>query len=186
MKLFVGLGNPGLKYGQTRHNVGWMVVDRLVDELALGAPQEKFKSYIWGPVLMDGERVFLMKPLTYMNASGEAIRDFLRYHPVDLEDLLVIYDDVALDVGRIRIRARGSAGGHNGMKSIIACLGFSEIPRLRIGVGPKPDRIPLVDFVLGRFPEDRIPDLLSSLDRACSACRELCSNSLEHVMNRFN
>ncbi len=186
MKLIVGLGNPGIRYVQTRHNVGWMTVDGLVDLFNLGSPQERFHSHIWGPVIVEGERVFLMKPLTFMNASGEAVREFSRYHPIDPEDILVVFDEVALDTGYIRIRSKGSAGGHNGMKSIIACVGSTDVPRLRIGIGPRPGVIPMVDFVLGRFREEELPGLCNALENSVKACQMWCHCPVEDVMNKFN
>lgn len=186
MKLIVGLGNPGIRYVQTRHNVGWMVIDGLVDRFSLGVPQDRFHSYLWGPVMIESEKVFFMKPLTFMNASGEAIREFARYHPVSPADVLVVFDEVALDTGFIRIRAKGSAGGHNGMKSIIVHMGSADIPRLRIGIGPRPDFIPMVDFVLGRFREEELSDLARSLDRSVKACEMWCNHPMADVMNKFN
>ncbi|SMG44701.1 aminoacyl-tRNA hydrolase [Dethiosulfovibrio salsuginis] len=186
MKLVVGLGNPGIRYVQTRHNVGWMTIDGLVDRLSPGKPQERFHSQLWGPVMVEGEKLFLMKPLTFMNASGEAVREFARYHPLEPEDILVVFDEVALDTGRIRIRSKGSAGGHNGMKSIIACMGSGDIPRLRIGIGPRPEVIPMVDFVLGRFREEEQPSLYEALDESVKACLMWCHRPVEEVMNKFN
>ncbi len=186
MKVIVGLGNPGLKYGQTRHNVGWMTVDALVDRFSLGMPQEKFHSHLWGPALIGSEKVYFIKPLTFMNLSGEAVRDFVRYHPVDPGDILVVYDEIALDVGDVRIRPKGSAGGHNGMKSVIGCLGTIDIPRLRIGVGPRPPVVPMVDFVLGRFNETDLPSLCRALDDSVKICEMWCNRPIEEVMNLFN
>ncbi|MDD4836705.1 MAG: aminoacyl-tRNA hydrolase [Dethiosulfovibrio sp.] len=186
MRLIVGLGNPGIRYVQTRHNVGWMTIDGLVDRFSLKAPQERFHSHLWGPVMVEGERAFFMKPLTFMNLSGEAVREFLRYHPVDPSDILVIFDEVALGTGAIRLRSKGSAGGHNGMKSVIACVGSSDIPRLRIGIGPRPEVVPMVDFVLGRFREEELPDLCNAIDNSVKACEMWCHRPVEDVMNRFN
>lgn len=186
MKLIVGLGNPGTQYVKTRHNAGWMVLDRLVDDLSAGSPQEKHYSYLWGPILVGGEKLFLMKPLTYMNSSGEALRDFVRYHPVDPEDILIVYDEVALDVGRVRLRSKGSAGGHNGMKSIISCLETSEIPRLRIGVGQRPPSIALVDYVLGRFSSEDVKTLESTMEKAVDICKIWYSDSIQKAMNQVN
>ncbi len=163
-----------------------MLVDELVATLGLGRPQERFRSVLWGPACLDGESVYLLKPLTYMNCSGEALLEFCRYRPVELKDLLVVYDEVALDTGTVRIRAQGSAGGHNGMKSVIASLGTSVIPRLRIGVGPKPPKIPLADFVLGRFRDDELPYFLHSLEKALEACRLWIERPIADVMSLIN
>lgn len=186
MRLIVGLGNPGIRYGRTRHNVGWMTVDALVKKLSLGEAREKFYSCIWGPELIGSERVYFIKPLTFMNLSGQAVGEFVRYHPVEPKDILVIYDEMALGLGAVRLRAKGSAGGHNGMKSVIASLGTTEIPRLRIGVGPRPPLVSMVDFVLSSFPDGDLPSLDRALDCAVRASEMWCDRPIEEVMSLFN
>ena len=182
MKLVVGLGNPGLEYETTRHNVGWWVADRLKQEWGLGAFRKEGAAWSTeGRVA--GETVRLLKPTTYMNRSGAALVPFLRNPEfVPTRDLLVVVDDVSLPVGRFRFRAQGSAGGHNGLKSIESFLRSRDYPRLRVGVGPKPDKQDLADFVLADFePEDeaRVVELLPTLT---DAVREWVEHGIDTAM----
>ena len=154
MYLIAGLGNPEKKYNGTRHNVGFGVIDVLSEKYDIDLTEAKFKG-LYGKGRIAGERVILLKPLTYMNLSGESIRPLADYFKIDTEsELIVISDDIELDPGVIRIRPGGSAGGHNGLKNIIAQLGHSNFARVRVGVGKKPPRIDLVDWVLGHFDEE--------------------------------
>src|SRR5437868_4206745 len=152
MKLIVGLGNPGKQYDQTRHNIGFAVIDELAHRFHISLDQAKFKG-IYGSTMVNGEKVFLLKPLTYMNLSGESIGPLMDYFQIDLEDLLVIYDDLDLPVGKIRLRQKGSAGGHNGIKSTISHLGTQEFNRIRIGIDRPQQGMSIPDYVLGKFPE---------------------------------
>ena len=149
MFLIAGLGNPGKEYENTRHNAGFMVLDALADKLGADISEKKHKA-LCGRAVIGGQKVILLKPQTYMNSSGESIRAAADYYKVDPEDILVVYDDISLAPGQLRIRAKGSAGGHNGIKSIIAHLGTQEFPRVRVGVGEKPPRtFPLVQKIQG-------------------------------------
>ena len=151
MYLIVGLGNPGKDYDKTRHNVGFDTVDALVKEYRIAQSGEKFKA-MYGKGMIGAEKVILMKPLTFMNLSGEAVRAFVDYFKIDVkEELIVVYDDIDLEPGNVRIRAKGSAGGHNGMKNIVKMLGTQEFTRVRIGVGAKPKGWDLADHVLSGF-----------------------------------
>ncbi len=150
MKLVVGLGNPGVRYAWTRHNAGWHVLDLLRSRLS-SRERSVLESILWGPSSVSGEQVFLLKPMTYMNLSGVAVKRAFRSLDLGLDDILVIYDDIALPFGRIRLRAQGSAGGHKGMISIIAHLGSLEFPRLRIGIEGEDPRRDLSDYVTGSF-----------------------------------
>ncbi len=185
MKLIVGLGNPGPKYRQTRHNVGFVTVDELArrHEAAFeGAPAEAMMARLRS----FGEPVLLAKPLTFMNLSGFAVGELTRYFRVPLPDVLVVADDANLPLGRLRARARGSDGGHNGLKSIIAQLGTEEFPRLRIGVGRgHPDR-DLADHVLSRFDPDEQDDIAAAIGRAADAAEVFVTDGIGQVMNRFN
>lgn len=186
MRLIVGLGNPGTEYALTRHNVGWDVIDRLTESVGAGRPTQKFGGACWGPVVLKGEHVCFLKPYTYMNNSGVAVGELARFYKIAVSDVLVVVDDINLPVGRMRLRAKGSAGGHNGLKSIIAHLSSLDFPRLRIGVGTCPQYYNMADWVLGRFPpEDR-----SVIDRmiaaAASCCEEWCSSTTERLMNSVN
>lgn len=150
MKIIVGLGNPTKEYAGTRHNVGFSVIYNISDAYNIPVETKKHKALI-GKGIIEGEKVILAMPQTYMNLSGESVRELMDYYKCDLSDLIVIYDDISLDVGKLRIRAKGSAGGHNGIKNIIAQLGTQEFTRIKIGVGEKPAKMDLADYVLGRF-----------------------------------
>jgi PTH1 family peptidyl-tRNA hydrolase len=183
MKLIVGLGNPGRKYAGTRHNVGFEVVDALAARHGLeweGAPAEALIAK-WR-----GAGALIVKPLTFMNLSGHAVGDLLRYYKVDLADLLVIVDEVQLELGRLRTRASGSAGGHNGLKSLIEQLGTDEFARLRFGVGRGDARRDLADHVLAMFDKDEQPVVSEAIARAADAAVVFVSDGLAPMMNRFN
>ena len=151
MYIIIGLGNPTAQYEGTRHNVGFDVIDRLGEKYNIAVDTKKHKAYI-GKGMIDGQKVLLVKPQTYMNLSGESVRELVEYYKVDAEEeVLVIYDDISLDVGQLRIRKKGSAGGHNGIKNIIAHLGTQVFPRIKVGVGEKPKNYDLADYVLEHF-----------------------------------
>ena len=182
MKLIAGLGNPGPKYRGTRHNVGFEVIDRLAARASIAfesAPAEAVMAR-WR-----ANETLLVKPLTFMNHSGQAIGDLLRYFKVDVGDLLVVVDEVQLPLGRIRARARGSAGGHNGLKSVIAHLG-DEFARLRLGVGRGDERRDLADHVLSRFDADEAAEVERMIARATDACDVFIADGIAAVMNQFN
>ena len=187
MKLIAGLGNPGPKYTGTRHNVGFNVVDTFARRHGLSfetAPADALMAK-WRTPLVDGG-VLLVKPLTYMNRSGLAIGELARYYRIDVADLFVIVDEVALDLGRLRARARGSAGGHNGLKSVAEQLGTDEYSRLRIGVGRGDQRRDLADHVLARFEPDEQPVIAEAIGRAADAVQVFVESGIEQVMNTFN
>ena len=185
MKLIVGLGNPTVKYDKTRHNVGFEVIDRLVDKYNIPLDVSKHKG-IYGKGKIEGLTVILLKPMTYMNLSGESIREVASYYKILPEDIIVIYDDINLDVGRLRIREKGSAGGHNGIKNIISQLGTEEFPRIRIGVGMKPPKMELVDYVLSRFSQEEQSLMDQGYERACEALKLLLADDIPAAMNQFN
>lgn len=185
MKLIVGLGNPGPRYANTFHNVGFAVVDRLAAKhgAAFGAaPAEAVMARVRG--LPD--EVLLAKPLTFMNLSGRAVQDLVHYYRVVLDDLLVVSDDVDLPLGKLRARARGSAGGHNGLKSIIEVLGSPEFPRLRVGVGRGDPRRDLADHVLARVGPGDAAALDEATEVAVEACEHFVERGIAAVMNRYN
>ena len=153
MKLIVGLGNPGVEYAATRHNIGFDMITYLSDKYNIPVNSREGKALV-GKGILAGEKVMLAQPQTYMNLSGESVRALMDYYKIDIEDLLVIYDDISLDVGQIRMRGKGSAGGHNGIKSIIQHTGTQEFARIKIGVGQKPEGGDLVKHVLGRFSRE--------------------------------
>lgn len=186
MYIIAGLGNPTKQYEGTRHNAGYMAIDAIANELNIDVDTAKFKALV-GQGMIGSEKVLLMKPLTYMNLSGEAIVEALNYYKVDAEDeLIVIYDDISLDVGKLRLRAKGSAGGHNGIKNIIAHLGNDKFKRIKIGVGAKPAHFDLADYVLGHFSKEDMDIMKEASKTAYEAVKTTITDSFEAAMNKFN
>lgn len=184
--LLVGLGNPGDKYENTRHNAGYMVVDEIGNRKNLPIQKLKYKA-LTNTTELGGQKVLVMKPVTYMNLSGEAVRQAADFYKIPAERILVISDDTALAIGKLRIRKNGSAGGHNGLKSIIQQLGTDQFPRLRVGVGEKPHPdYDLADWVLGHFTGQDKKDMDASVSRAADAVECLLSQGLDRAMNRYN
>ncbi len=184
MKLLVGLGNPGSRYANTRHNVGFMVLDRLARRCGVDVNKKQCNA-VSGLGTLAGHRVCLAKPQTFMNLSGEAVACLARFYKIAPRDLLVIYDERDLPVGKVRLRERGSAGGHRGLQSIIGMLGTSDIPRLRIGIG-RPEQMDAVDHVLGSFSAEERPIIEESLNRAVEAVEIVLAEGMEAAMNKFN
>lgn len=186
MYLVAGLGNPGNKYNNTRHNVGFEVIDALADRNRISVDVEKNKA-IYGSGIVGGKKTIIMKPQTYMNLSGEAIWPFADFYKVDTsQEVIVISDDVALLPGRIRIRKRGSAGGHNGLKNIIEHLGTQEFIRVRVGVGIKPPEYDLADWVLGRFDGEDKKVMDEAYKRAAEAIETIIMEGVDAAMNKYN
>ena len=185
MYLIAGLGNPGKQYENTRHNAGFMALDALADQLGTSIEEKKHKA-LCGKGMIGGEKVILLKPQTFMNLSGESIRAAADFYKVDPDHIMVIYDDISLEPGQLRIRKKGSAGGHNGIKSIIAHLGTQEFPRIKVGVGAKPDRMDLADYVLGHFSqiESRVMD--DAAKEAGHAAQAIILDGIEAAMNCYN
>ena len=184
--LIVGLGNPGEKYENTRHNVGFQVVDTLAERQNAPIQKLKFKA-LTNLLTISGEKVLVMKPVTYMNLSGEAVRPAADFYKIPPERVLVISDDTALAAGRLRIRQKGSAGGHNGLKSIIQHLGSDQFPRIRVGVGEKPHPdYDLADWVLGKFQGEDKKIMEQAVERAADAVECLLREGIDLAMNRFN
>ena len=185
MYVVVGLGNPGKQYENTRHNVGFNVIDILAKEYGISVSKIKHKALI-GEGRVGSEKVLLVKPQTYMNLSGETLIDIYNYYKVDMENIIVIYDDIDLDVGKIRIRKKGSGGTHNGMRSIIKCLGANDFPRVRVGVSkPKPGQV-LADFVLSRFRKEESDDVELGLEKAAKAVDVMIRDNIDLAMNKYN
>ncbi len=183
MFLIVGLGNPGREYEDTRHNIGFKVVDNIAREYNIEINRKKFKG-TYGEGFIDGEKVILLKPTTYMNLSGESVREVVDFYNLDNDDILVIYDDISLEIGTLRIREKGSAGGHNGIKSIIAHLGSEVFPRIKVGVGqPAGD---LVKHVLGKFTKEESDVLSESVNVSTKAAKEIIKTDTKTAMNQFN
>ena len=186
MFIIAGLGNPDRQYEGTRHNAGFDVIDRIAEKYNIAVDTKRHREYI-GKGIIEGQKVILAKPQTYMNLSGESIRSLVDYYKVDEEnELLVIYDDISLDVGQLRIRAKGSAGGHNGIKNIIAHLGTQIFPRIKVGVGEKPKGYDLADYVLGHFSKSEREMMDEGYDNAVRAAELILSGQLNEAMNEFN
>ena len=184
--LLVFLGNPGPKYECTRHNAGFMAADALAKKLGVSINRARFKA-LTASAEINGEKVLLMKPQTYMNLSGEAVGEAARFYKIHPEHVIVVSDEVSLPLGKLRVRMKGSAGGHNGLKSIIASLGSDSFPRVRIGVGapPHPD-YDMADWVLSVFRNQDLEDMLSAADKAAEAVITYVTDGPERAMNRFN
>ena len=186
MYIIAGLGNPGRQYAATRHNCGFRALDLLGQRHNIGYPEDGHKA-MFGKGRIGSEKVVLAKPLTFMNLSGESIAELCRYFKVDVAtELIVIYDDISLDVGKLRIRKSGSAGGHNGMKNIIRLLGTEDFCRVRIGVGEKPKGWDLADYVLGHFSEEEEPLMEKAFEQAADAVELILSEGPDAAMKRFN
>lgn len=187
VRLCVGLGNPGAKYGMTRHNVGWLAMDALLEKLNKFAGfQYRCNGMMWGPLDVEGERVYLLKPLTFMNLSGRSVVQAKRELNIDNNNILIVYDDIYLPFGKLRLRAKGSAGGHNGMASVIGALGTLEIPRLRIGTGREEPIEDLIGFVLSPFDEEEMKALPDVLERAAKAILAWVTMDIEHAISYVN
>lgn len=186
MYIIVGLGNPDQKYAGTRHNIGFSAITALCDTYNISLDVKKHKGLI-GKGVIEGQKVILAEPLTYMNLSGECVRSLVDYYKIDPEEeLIIIYDDIALAPGKIRIRGKGSAGGHNGIKNIIAHLGTQQFKRIRIGVGEKPKGWDLADYVLGRFPSEELPTIRQALEKSTQATGIIMNEGINQAMNKFN
>jgi len=186
MFVIVGLGNPTLQYEGTRHNVGFDVIDRLADKYNITVETRKSRALI-GKGIIEGKKVILAKPQTYMNLSGESVRSLTDYYKIDEEqELLVIYDDVSLGVGQLRIRKKGSAGGHNGIKNIISHLDTDVFVRIKIGVGEKPKRMDLADYVISRFSKDEREEMEAGYEKAVRAAAMILNGETDAAMNEYN
>ena len=186
MYIIVGLGNPGKEYENTRHNAGFMVIDELAGKCNISVTEKKHKALI-GKGMIGAEKVILVKPQTFMNLSGESVREVIDYYKIEEKtELIVISDDISLDVGAIRIRKKGSAGGHNGLKNIILHLGHDEFQRIKMGVSEKPSGYELVDYVLGRFGEEDRKLMKESVERATEAIEVIITDGADAAMNKFN
>ena len=185
MYLIAGLGNPTREYEKTRHNVGFDTIDVLADRINTDVAERKFKG-LYGKGMLGGEKVILLKPQTFMNLSGESVRAAADFYKIPPDHIIVIYDDISLDVGHLRIRTKGSAGGHNGIKNIIAHLGTQEFPRIKIGVGGKPPRMDMADHRPSRFPAEERKIMETAFRDAAEAAGVLIAEGPDAAMNRFN
>lgn len=185
MYYIVGLGNPGLQYENTRHNVGFMTIDYLARKYDIDVRKLKFKS-LYGQGEISGHKVMLIKPQTYMNNSGEAVRELRNFYKFDSDKLIVIYDDIDIDFGTIRIRKKGSAGSHNGMKSIIYQIQDDQFPRIKVSIGKKPGQWDLANFVLSGFTKDEVKVLEDEIRLAADAIEIILSENIDKAMNKCN
>lgn len=185
MKIIAGLGNPGAEYAHTKHNVGFMLVDVLAEKLGAASWKEDFFSALT-EVRIGGEKVFLVKPLTYMNNSGEALGPMLSYYKLDVDDLVVVHDDMDIPAGMVRIRRKGSSGGHNGIKSIIAHVGSEDFTRVRIGIGRPPAGWTVIHHVLAPFSTEDAPKIRAAIDYLLPAVESIVTDGVDFAMNRYN
>ena len=184
MKLIVGLGNPGKKYENTRHNMGFMAVDLLSDQANIDVDKEVFHG-LMGRGKIYEQDVILFKPTTFMNLSGTAVQEVVHYFKIELEEIVVIYDDMALEPGVIRLRKEGSSGGHKGMQNIIDCLSTEQIKRIRIGIG-EPGENDTIDFVLSKPLKDEVPVIEEAIANAVRAVKEMLKSDFDRAMNKYN
>lgn len=186
MYIIAGLGNPGSKYAHTRHNVGFDTVEYLADYYGIDIETKKFQALV-GQGVIEGNKVLLVKPQTYMNLSGESLRELVNFYKIDPEEeLIVIYDDISLNPGQLRLRGKGSAGGHNGIKNIIQQLGTQTFKRIKVGVGEKPEGYDLADYVLGRFHGEEKAIMEDARKRAAKAAVMMMNEGLQAAMNEYN
>ena len=185
MYLIAGLGNPTREYEKTRHNVGFEAIDILADKAGTTVTEKKHKA-LYGKGYIGGQKVILAKPQTYMNLSGESIREIADFYKIEPENIIILCDDINLSEGQLRIRLKGSAGGHNGLKNIISHLGTQEFPRIRIGVGEKPRGMDVADYVLGRFPKEQQAVMEEAYRDAADAACMMIEEGADAAMNHYN
>lgn len=185
MKMVIGLGNPGKQYEHTRHNIGFKVIDRLAEQLGATTMQSKFNG-MYTVIHRPEGKVMLVKPLTYMNLSGECVRPLMDYYDVDVEDIIVLYDDLDFPPGELKLRQKGSAGGHNGIKSLIAHLGTDQFKRVRLGVGRPTNGMKISDYVLADFGKDEATVIESMIDKGADASIDFLKKPFLEVMNSYN
>ncbi|HEN9267824.1 TPA: aminoacyl-tRNA hydrolase [Streptococcus agalactiae] len=187
VKMIVGLGNPGSKYNDTKHNIGFMAIDRIVKNLDVNFTEDKnFKAEI-GSDFINGEKIYFIKPTTFMNNSGIAVKALLTYYNISIKDMIIIYDDLDMEVGKIRFRQKGSAGGHNGIKSIIAHLGTQEFDRIKVGIGRPNGRMTVINHVLGKFDKNDEIMISNTLDKVDNAVNYyLQTNDFQKTMQKYN
>ena len=185
MYIIAGLGNPDGRYENTRHNVGFEVIDILADRMGICADEKKHRA-LCGRGVLEGQKVILLKPQTYMNLSGASVRAAADFYKAEPENIIVVYDDISLEPGQLRIRGKGSAGGHNGIKNIIAHLGTQEFPRVKVGIGEKPKGMDLADYVLSHFSQGERETMREAYKEAAEAVAVMVGQGIDEAMNRFN
>ena len=185
MYLIVGLGNPGKEYENTRHNMGIKVLNKLSKKYNIPITKSKFNGK-YGTGIIENEKVILLEPQTYMNLSGEAIKPMLDFYKVDYSNLLVIYDDIDVEPGKVKIRTKGGPGTHNGMKSVVKEIGTEEFPRIRVGIGQPIIKLAMIDYVIGYVPEEELTILEEGIEKAEKAIEEILKHGINYAMNKFN
>lgn len=185
MKIIVGLGNPEADYSETRHNMGFNVINELAEEFDVDISRNKFEA-LYGSGIIENQKVILVKPQTFMNLSGKSVVQFVDFYKTDLQDLLIIYDDMDIEISNIRIRKSGSPGGHNGMKSVVNSLADDRIPRIRVGIGRPKYEEDFMSYVIGAIPEEEKKKLKEGVIKAKEATKEILKNGLDSAMNKFN
>ena len=185
MYLIVGLGNPEEDYSNTRHNMGFDTINKIAKSLDINLDKSKFKG-IYGTGMVNNEKIILLKPQTFMNLSGECVKEFIDYYKLDLNKLIIIYDDIEIEPGTIRIRKKGSAGGHNGMKSVISMLQTDEFTRIRIGIGKPENKEDMINYVIGYISKEEYEVLEKGINTAKNATIEMLQNGIDIAMNKFN
>jgi PTH1 family peptidyl-tRNA hydrolase len=185
MYLIIGLGNPEQEYSKTRHNMGFNTINKIAQKYNIDINKNKFQG-LYENIIIEGKKAILIKPQTYMNLSGNCVQEFANFYKIEKENIIVIYDDMDIDAGQIKIRKKGSAGGHNGMKSIIQRLGTEEFPRIRIGIGRPKHNGDEINYVIGAIPEEEIPKLDEGVEKAKEAIIEILKNGIDSAMNKFN
>ena len=185
MYLIIGLGNPEEEYSKTRHNMGFNAINKIAEQYGIKVNKSKFQG-LYELAIIEGQKVMLIKPQTYMNLSGECIKQFVDFYKIPKEEILVIYDDMDIEPGKIKIRKKGGAGGHNGMKSIIQMLGTEEFARIRTGIGRPKHSGDDINYVIGAIPEEEIPKLEEGVEKAKEAVIEILSNGIDSAMNKLN
>lgn len=185
MYLIIGLGNPEEEYSKTRHNMGFNTINKLAKKYNIEINKNKFQG-LYETATIEGQKVILIKPQTYMNLSGNCVKEFVDFYKIENENILVIYDDMDIEPGTIKIRKKGSAGGHNGMKSIIQMLRTEEFPRIRIGIGRLEHNGDEINYVIGAIPDEEIPKLDEGTEKAKEAVIEILRNGIDSAMNKFN
>ena len=185
MYLIVGLGNPEVEYSKTRHNMGFNTINKIAEKYNIQVNKTKFQG-LYESVIIEGQKAILIKPQTYMNLSGNCVQEFVNFYKIEKENIIVIYDDMDIEPGQIKIRKKGSAGGHNGMKSIIQMIGTEEFSRIRIGIGRPEHNGDEINYVIGAIPEEEIPKLDEGTEKAKDAVIEILKKGIDSAMNKFN
>ena len=185
MYLIIGLGNPEEEYSKTRHNMGFNTINKIAQKYKIEVNKNKYQG-LYETTIIEGKKAILLKPQTYMNLSGKCVQEFVNFYKIEKDNIIVVYDDMDIEPGQIKIRKKGSAGGHNGMKSIIQMLGTEEFPRIRIGIGRPKYNGDEINYVIGAIPEEEIPKLDEGTEKAKDAIIEVLKNGIDSAMNKFN